>query len=130
MGSLFLFVGAAVVGLPPLSGFLAKALLLQATASAPLPTTAAIWTALLLGGFFALIALTRAGITLFWAVRRDTPIRGRPSAAGALGSVGLVACLVALMVLAEPVKVYTDAIAAQLLDTGPYIDAVLRTPGR
>ena len=60
------FVGAAVAvaGMPPLAGFLGKALLLQAA----LPTPWAVWVmAGVLGASLAtMVALARAGSVLFW----------------------------------------------------------------
>jgi multicomponent K+:H+ antiporter subunit D len=130
LGGLMLITGAAVVGLPPFSGFLAKALLLQATVAAPPATTITVWSAVLLGSFLALIALARAGITMFWAARRDAPVSGKAGLAATLGAGALLACVLALSVLAEPVRSYTDAVAAQLLDSAAYVEAVQRTGGR
>jgi multicomponent K+:H+ antiporter subunit D len=130
LGSLFLVSGAAVIGLPPLSGFLAKALLMQATGTGPTNTLVVVWSAVLLGGFVALIALSRAGITVFWACRRETASGERAGWSSMLGSGALLGCLAALTVFAEPVRGYTDAVAAQLLDPASYIDAVQRTTGR
>jgi multicomponent K+:H+ antiporter subunit D len=114
LGTLFFFGAVAVVGLPPLSGFLGKLLLLQA---APAGTALALWSVLLLGGF---AAFSRAGSTLFWRL-----------GSGALGSAELdrgrlAACLLLLasslllVVLAEPLLDYSNAAAAQLHDLAPY----------
>jgi len=64
------FIGAlAIAGLPPFSGFVGKALLLKA---AELNAEAGwVYPAVLLGGLAALIALSRAGTTLFWDVSRE-----------------------------------------------------------
>jgi multicomponent K+:H+ antiporter subunit D len=105
-------------------------LLLQATVAAPAMTTITVWTAVLLSSFFALIALSRAGITVFWASRRDAARVDSGGIACALGAGALLACLLALTVLAEPVRAYTDAAAAQLLDGAAYVEAVQRTGGR
>jgi multicomponent K+:H+ antiporter subunit D len=103
-------------------------MLLQASAGSSL--RAIVWPAILVSSLFALLALTRAGITVFWACRRDT-VPGLPAdRAGVLGAGALLACLLALTVLAEPVKAYTDAVAEQLRDTAGYAGAVMRTGGR
>jgi multicomponent K+:H+ antiporter subunit D len=131
LGTVFLISAAAIVGVPPFSGFLAKALLLQATAALPRAMTITVWSAVLLSSFCALICLVRAGITVFWAYRRSAPERdaggGLP---GLVGSAALLGCLLALTVMAEPVRSYTDAVATQLLDSAAYVEAVRRTTGR
>ncbi|HBL85975.1 MAG TPA: monovalent cation/H+ antiporter subunit D, partial [Alcanivorax sp.] len=60
LGALFFAGAIAVVGLPPLSGFIGKVALMQAV---PAPVY---WLLLLGGGLIALIGLSRAGSTLFW----------------------------------------------------------------
>jgi multicomponent K+:H+ antiporter subunit D len=64
------FIGAmAIVGLPPFSGFVGKALILQ---SANIENQATwVYSAVLIGGMAALIALSRAGTTLFWNISRE-----------------------------------------------------------
>jgi multicomponent K+:H+ antiporter subunit D len=115
-----------VVGIPPLSGFLGKAMLLQGSAAAP--QAVAIWAVLLASSFVALIALARAGMTLFWAVR---PAPAPPSRAGEMAApMLLLAGMLALTVAAEPVKRFMDATASQLGDVRSYSEAVLNAPGR
>jgi multicomponent K+:H+ antiporter subunit D len=129
VGILFVAVVVSVIGMPPLSGFLAKALLLQASASSPL--RGAVWAAILVSSFLALIALSRAGITVFWGCRSEpAPAAGGLSLPALLGCLGLLGCLLALTVLAEPVKLYADGIAAQLRHPQGYVDAVLWAKGR
>jgi multicomponent K+:H+ antiporter subunit D len=73
------FIGCAVViaGLPPLSGFIAKFALLSAALQPPsgiVPVRAWVFLAvLILSGLAALIAMTRAGIRLFWMSEREAP---------------------------------------------------------
>jgi multicomponent K+:H+ antiporter subunit D len=116
-----------VVGIPPLSGFLGKLMLLQA--SLPAAQAGAIWAVLLISSFLALIALMRAGITLIWAARRGAS--AAPAQAAELAApVLLVAVLLALCVAAEPVKRFMDATATQLADVEAYAGTVLAAPGR
>ncbi|HSP32473.1 MAG TPA: monovalent cation/H+ antiporter subunit D, partial [Halomonas sp.] len=66
--ALLFFVGAiAVAGLPPLSGAFGKALMLNAAEGAQ---RLWLWPLLLLTSLTALIALSRAGSTLFWRSHR------------------------------------------------------------
>lgn len=62
---LFFVAALTVIGMPPFSGFIGKILILQSTQTGT--ETAWIWTPILLSGLAALIALSRAGTTLFWS---------------------------------------------------------------
>ena len=125
---LFMLAVFAVVGIPPLSGFLGKLMLLQASMAASQWTV--IWIALLASSLLALLALTRAGITLIWSVRRTSAtlvqVPARQLAAPAL----LALAIAALSVAAEPVKQFMNATAAQMTDVSAYTQAVLCAPGR
>ncbi|MEJ7137682.1 monovalent cation/H+ antiporter subunit D [Amphibiibacter pelophylacis] len=126
LGLLLLLGSASLAGLPPLPGFLGKVMVLQA--SSGLPAQALVWTVVLGVGFLTLIGLTRAGVIVFWHVEDDHP--GAAVSAGRspmmLGATVIYLLLGAVMaVLAAPVKHYTDATAAQLMDRAAYQRAVL-----
>lgn len=121
-GTLF-FVGAvAVVGLPPLSGFVGKILLMQAT-----PPASAVWLwSLLLGSSLVMVvALSRAGSTLFWrpslALRANDAPLGRRLTAATL----LLGMAIALTLGAEPVHRVVLATATQVHTPALYSSAVL-----
>lgn len=114
LGGLFFFGAVAVVGLPPLSGFLGKLLLLRA---GPSP---ALWIVLLLGGLAALLAFSRAGSTLFWRVGLSSLDSAELDRGRLLACVLLFACSLGLVVLAAPVLEYSTAAATQLHDVMPY----------
>lgn len=122
LGSLFFLGAVAAVGLPPLSGFIGKILLLQAT----LPEQATwIWPVLLGAGLLTLAALARAGSHLFWKTHGE-PLAGTDSTWSQLApATVLLLAGVALSVLAAPLTEYTMAAAAQLLEPQAYINAVL-----
>jgi len=133
LGVAFFVAAVAVAGVPPLAGFFGKALLLQAAGQTPF----AVWAvALVLGSSLAMmVALARAGSTLFWkggvggagsaaSVARAVPTA--PSAAPQhMAIVALLAALLATTVAAGPLARYTADTAAQLLAREPYLRAVL-----
>lgn len=126
LGGLF-FVGAiAIAGLPPLSGFMGKLLLLHA--AGPEGDGAWLWGVLLTSGLLILVALSRAGSRLFWHTL--------PAAAAAttatklpllqqLVLVTLIGSSLLLGIAAGPVLDMLDKTAAQSMDTGLYIESVL-----
>jgi multicomponent K+:H+ antiporter subunit D len=125
LSALFFISAISVVGMPPLSGFIGKVLLLGAAGM----TGQAGWLyATVLGsGLIVLVALSRAGSTLFW--RHDpAPTAGEPLDPVRLLAMGLLLLSSPLMVIfAGPLLDYLDAAAAQLLQPAAYIDTVLST---
>ncbi|MFN3712109.1 MAG: monovalent cation/H+ antiporter subunit D [Alcanivoracaceae bacterium] len=119
LGLLFIVVAVMLVGLPPLSGFIGKLLMLQALPS-PL-----FWMVLLLASLLVLIAFSRAGSTLFW--RGHNEPGGAVAWADMLPTLLLLAACLALVVLAGPVAEIFDGIATQLMDGEAYVRAVLPT---
>ena len=63
-GVLFAVTAMAMIGLPPFSGFLGKVFILQAAVDSG--DAIWVWPLVLISGLAALIALSRAGTTLFW----------------------------------------------------------------
>ncbi len=135
-GALFFAAAVAVTGLPPLSGFIGKFLILRATPEAPW-----VWAVILLGALMSVIALARAGSSLFLAA---TPASSQtPAALGALAAPhaaplttssdtrdlltigGLLGLILALTVAAGPAVEFAQATALQLADPARYISAVL-----
>ncbi|MET3146582.1 UNVERIFIED_ORG: formate hydrogenlyase subunit 3/multisubunit Na+/H+ antiporter MnhD subunit [Xanthomonas axonopodis] len=129
---MFMIAAVAVAGLPPLSGFLAKAALLQ---HVPEGLVGPVWTAVLGSSLLIVIGLTRAGVRLFWRVpaaaetapELQPPRRGRMRPVETAATVLLLSGLVAMTGAAGPLMHYTDAAAAQLRDPGAYVDQVRAT---
>lgn len=118
---LFMCGAVAAVGLPPLSGFFAKLLILQSVPGGP--EMAWLWSVLLTGSFLTLIAYSRAVSIVFWRtvdghVEKTGPLPNCVSIAA--GS--LVALTFVIVVLAGPISEYTDATAAQLHNPEGYIE--------
>lgn len=131
LGSLFFLGAIAIVGMPPLSGFVGKLLLLSATGpeAVAAPETVWLWSAVLGSSLLVLIALSRAGSRLFWRTQDVPAVGGRADGVRVSGAVLLLAAGPALSVFAAPVTAYTQATAQQLLQPGGYIAAVLDKSG-
>ncbi len=126
LAGLFLMGAAAVAGLPPLSGAIGKALLMMAASPAQQPW---LWPLLLLVGLCSLVALSRAGSTLFWRSHEgepsDTPLKRRQL----FGVLWLLGASPLLVALAGPVSDYTRATADQLAAPQMMIDALINDAG-
>ena len=123
LGILF-FVGAtAYAGLPPFSGFLGKAIILQATREAALAPW--IWTVVLVTSMFAVIGLARAGSRLFWNVLPGVSQARPASFAAVLPAILLIASSPLLVGLAGPVVEYVTATAVQIGQPHLYVEQVL-----
>ncbi|MFP6561564.1 monovalent cation/H+ antiporter subunit D [Paraburkholderia sp. B3] len=127
--TLLYFVGAVgAAGLPPLSGFLGKAMVLAAT---PIDKAATLWPAVLLSSLLLIVALSRTGTRLLWAAPASrayaaaAPVAPRGTRAKLGACALLLACVVAATLGAGPLKRYLDATATQLLDRAAYVHAVL-----
>ena len=127
LGVAYLVLAIALSGMPPLSGFLGKLMLLgafQAHAHA-----AIVWATLLLSGFVIALVLARAASTLFWEAGHPPEAPARPGnlgqLAGALPVVVLVGASPLLTLWAQPIAEFSAATAAQIHARAPYIDAVL-----
>ncbi|GHH01416.1 monovalent cation/H+ antiporter subunit D [Pseudodonghicola xiamenensis] len=140
------FAGAiAMAGMPPLSGFIGKLLVLSA--AWPSSEVWLIFAVVLTTSLITIVGLTRAGSILFWkshdrsvqppeddeeddiAKPVSPELASAPVPGLAFVSVfALLAGLVALTVLAGPVLKYTEATAGQLFDPTAYIETVLQRP--
>ncbi len=124
LGLAFLLCAISVAALPPLGGFLGKAQLLAAswdTALGPL-----VWGLVLASGLAVLVALSRAGSTVFWRATEGEAAAPAPAPLVQQAALGiLVTCLVGVSVLADPLARYARAAADQLLAPRTYIEAVL-----
>ncbi|MCB5225250.1 monovalent cation/H+ antiporter subunit D [Alishewanella sp. 16-MA] len=123
LGSLFFAAAVTVAGLPPLSGFIGKLMILQ-SAVTPLQQVL-LWSVVLLSSLMVLIGLSRAGSILFWRVTG--------SESGGDKALPLQVFAVSLLLLASPMLVvfagpFTElsvAAAVQLEDVSQTISTIL-----
>ncbi len=131
--ALFFMAAIAMAGLPPLSGFLGKLLILDASFGNG--SVVWIWSFVLIGSLISVVAFGRAGSTLFWKARsirmpEDVDPGPAPSTLSYVAVGGLLGLLIAHTVFAGPVTAYTTSIAEQLFAPDAYITNVLETPGK
>lgn len=112
LGSLFILAALAVVGMPPLSGFVGKIWLLQAATETA--DQVALWTLLLISSLLVLIALTRAGSTLFWRLNKQQAGTERCSRSQFAAVFSLLLCSPLLVVFGDSVMQFCLAAAQQL----------------
>jgi multicomponent K+:H+ antiporter subunit D len=122
IGSAYALFAVAIAGLPPLSGFLGKLMLMQA--GAPEGWRAAWWAALLLSGFAVTLVLVRVAALIFWQPDHPLPDQ-RTDGAGRAAILLLALASPAIVVLTAPLSAWTLATSTQLLARTPYLDAVL-----
>ena len=129
---LFFISAIAMAGLPPLSGFLGKLLLLDAAFGTDLMVW--IWVIVLGSSLISIVGFARAGSILFWKANSvepaDEPAASCPATMAYVAVGGLIALLAAHTVFAGQVHNYTTTIAAQLFAPEPYISTVVDTPGK
>jgi|TARA_B110001454_G_scaffold13596_1_gene12337 multicomponent K+:H+ antiporter subunit D len=125
LGIAFFIAALTVVGMPPLSGFLGKVLILQAAEG--MTEMAWVWSVILLSGLASLVAISRAGTSIFWRHSKDSantssdPIHPMKIIAVVL----LLSASPLLVILGGPVTDYTHQAAVQLHDTTQSVDALL-----
>ncbi|MEL6610281.1 MAG: monovalent cation/H+ antiporter subunit D [Pseudomonadota bacterium] len=131
IAGLFFFGAIAMTGLPPLSGFLGKIMVLQAGFTDP--SAVWIWAVILISSLVSVVGFGRAGSTLYWKANTLPVPADAPPAPGVMAfgaALGLAGVLVAVTVLAGPIHQFTQDTAAQLFDGSDYIEVVTGTPGK
>lgn len=123
LAALFFAGAIALAGMPPLSGFIGKLLILQAARD----HIATVWPVILATSLLMILGFAAAGSTLFWKAHASPrPLGPKPPDPAALPFVaifGLLACLVGLTVFAGPVMRSLNATSAGLYMPAPYIAA-------
>ena len=127
LSGLFFLAAIATVGLPPLSGFVGKLLILDGVRASPQAVW--IWAVILTTTVLGVLAFARAGSAIFWkstTVEGEIVLRALRGKRGGVAAAGaLLLMLAGLTLLAGPVTTYTAAAAGQLFSPDQYIEAVL-----
>lgn len=126
LGTLFFLFALEAAGLPPLGGFLGKLMVL--TASIETSHAAVVWSVMLLSSLGMVVALARAGSSVFWSALEPNRMQERAALASApeRGALALLVCAcIAIALGAGPIERYTKAAAQQLAAPAAYIAAVL-----
>jgi len=125
LAGLFFVAAIAITGMPPLSGFLGKLLILDATWRGPFAVAS--WVVLLGTSLLVIVGFARAGSTLFWKVadRPPEPIEAARSIALPVTVIAaLLGSTVLLSLFAGPVTRELTATAQQTRDIEAYVRAV------
>ncbi|MEN0002164.1 MAG: monovalent cation/H+ antiporter subunit D [Pseudomonadota bacterium] len=128
------FAGAiAMAGLPPLSGFLGKLLVLDAAFETD--SVAWVWAIVLISSLISILGFARAGSVLFWKAHSiehgpEDLVMPRPAILSYVAVGGLIALLALHTAFAGHVHGYTTRIAQGLFSPDSYMEAVLNTPGK
>jgi multicomponent K+:H+ antiporter subunit D len=112
---MFMAAAIAATGLPPLSGFIGKLLILQTLAGVPGWPWA--WAAILGTTLFGVIGFARTGSAIFWKTV-DGEGGATAGRADLIAPVAALLLLVGLFVGAGPMTAFTGDIARQLLGAG------------
>ena len=133
VAALFMVAAIAITGLPPLSGFVGKLMVLNAAFT--VDNAMWIWAVVLGSSLISIVGFARAGSVLFWKAQSDAApapdvARAAPSPLSFVAVGGLLALLVAHTLFAGRMYDYTTQTAAQLVSPDTYINTVLQTPGK
>jgi multicomponent K+:H+ antiporter subunit D len=126
VSSLFLASAIGVAGLPPLSGFIGKLLILSGVRGTESDWT--VWAIILVTSLVLVVGFARAGSILFWQASGETtpePVEASGSRLTFVAAFGLLGSLAVLTLLARPVLAFLTDTAAQVYDPAAYISAIL-----
>lgn len=124
---LFMAAAIAAIGLPPLSGFIGKLLILRSVTG--LPDWGWSWGVILGTTLIGVIGFARVGSAVFWKASSEAEAPA-PAATQAdiAAPVAALLLLAALSAGAGPATAYADAAAAQVLDPATIARVVLAEP--
>ena len=124
--ALYFAAAVGMAGMPPLSGFLGKLLVLDAAGNHAWVAT--IWATILVTSLIVIVGFVRLGSDIFWKPHENGTPEAPPPPLPALAVTACFVPLAALALLAAaagPTSAAMQAVAVQLLDPASYIAAVL-----
>ena len=127
IASMFMASAIATAGMPPLSGFIGKLLVMDALRE----QAALVWPVILVTSLIMILGMARAGSTLFWkahaSAQTEAPTH-RPESLAFVAVFGLLAGLVIWTVMAGPITNWLEATTVALYDPSSYIAANALAP--
>ncbi|WP_223422725.1 monovalent cation/H+ antiporter subunit D [Tateyamaria pelophila] len=131
--AVFFVAAIAMAGLPPLSGFIGKLMVLSAAYENA--NMAWVWAIILMSSLFIIVGFARAGSVVFWKAQSEQPAEDdaplqMPTTLSYVAVAGLLSLLVVYTVFAGQAHRYMIATSAQLFSPEPYIETVVGTPGK
>jgi multicomponent K+:H+ antiporter subunit D len=130
---LFFAAAIAMAGLPPLSGFVGKLMILDASFETPFGVW--VWVIVLTASLISLVGFARAGSIVFWKaesvpVVEDDEVFERPHALSYCAVGGLIALLAAYTVFGGQAQSYMISTSQQLFEPDAYIETVIGSHGK
>ena len=123
VGALFLLLALAIAGVPPLSGFVGKLLVLRSSLGTEwAPSVLAV---VLVASLLVIISLARSGSRLFFQYEAGVGVAMTLPTSDLLPVVALVVLGLGLVLFAGPTHEFLFATAEQLLQPVTYVEAVL-----
>jgi multicomponent K+:H+ antiporter subunit D len=133
IGAMFMYGAIAMTGIPPLSGFFGKILILSAALEHQ--WSGLVLAVILVAGFLMIITMARTGSLLFYKVLdsdethnppEDNDVsRESPNRISTITVIGLFALSPILVIFAQPITAFTESVAKQQFDSQGYIQSVL-----
>ena len=129
IGSMFMFGAVAMTGMPPLSGFFGKVLILNSALEHEWVNF--IFAIVLIAGFIMIISVARTGSLLFYKILpdNDKPLdeseEVSTNRASKFAVIGLFIFSPVLVLFAGPITSFTESAAKQQFNSQSYIEAVL-----
>lgn len=126
LATLFFACAIAMAGMPPLSGFLGKLLVMDATRG---PDMVLIWSTILVTSLIMVFGFARAGSSVFWKAHAaghapvDPGQKAEPLAFAMIFA--LLGLLVLMTIFAGPLTEWLGQVASELHERTPYINSVL-----
>lgn len=133
IAGLFFAAAIAMAGLPPLSGFIGKLLILDASFETPFGVW--IWAVVLGASLISVVGFARAGSIVFWKANsietsEDLTSLPTPHFLSFVAVGGLVTLMAAFTVFGGHAQAYMTATSEQLFAPEPYIAIVVETEGK